>query len=164
MSKIASRLLLAAIVVGAVFAVRLASAETTGPRHQMSKPVVKLSAVALNAAAASRTFDLVTEGWDIASIWIDYTHANNGALTLSCLGGHTASSTPAYTLTTCTMASGACTLNDGGTFATASLSAAKHYEVRFGVRGYAEIRCVIAHGGSPNASDLVTVTAVTVAE
>lgn len=122
-----------------------------------------LNDVALNAAAGSRTFEWAgVLGYETVVFLIDYTHANNGTLTLTCTVSDDANTTD-YKPTTCEVSSGTCAVKTGGVFVTDSLSASLKYAVRMGIRGYKDLQCVIAHGGSPNASDTVTINGYVVA-
>lgn len=127
----------------------------SGPRHGTILIEKALDGVALNAAAASRTWTVDAEGWSLITFWVDFTHNNNGTLTITCTGGPTSSDRD-YDLTTCTVASGTCTLNDAGVLVTGSLSADKKYGARMDISAFRDLSCVIAHGGTPDASDLVT--------
>lgn len=125
----------------------------------------QLDAVALNAAAASRTFTIGPRfsnenvlGYTelVLEHFFDYT-ANAGTITTTCLVGRTAA-TATFSPTTCTTSLGTCTVNMAGIFVTASLSADTKYVVRMRVEGYPTIKCTVAHGGTPGATDKITVT------
>jgi len=136
-----------------------------------------LSGVALNGAAATRTFYIgpnarasdYTDSTDATSgpqlrgfskllLELKYTHNNNGAITTTCTGGGTRA-TATSTLTTCTVAAGTCTVNFGGVFVTSSLSADKDWTQVMGLNSEPAIKCVISHGGTPDADDTITVNA-----
>jgi len=142
----------------------LASAEVFGPRHQHSQKISKLSAVALNGAAGTRTFTADVEGWDMAVFYLffDYT-ATAGTITLTCTVGPD-TTTYTYTPQVCTLSGGTCTGADSGIFTHASMSADTRWSWRMGVRGYRYMSCVAAHGGTPAATDKITVDLVLVAE
>lgn len=130
-----------------------------------------LSAVALNGAAATRTFTVgpaLTNGtrlynYSILTLRVAYTWANNGTLTVTCTEGDTVATATA-TPTTCTVASGTCTLNYAGVFVTPSLTASKTFKIDMGLTGSQALSCVVAHGGVPNANDKVTVSGVLLGE
>jgi len=118
-----------------------------------------LNAVSLNAVAGSRTFTVssnLLKGYNKAFFHVAFTHANNGTLTLTCTGGPTAADN-AYAPTTCTVSTGTCTLNFAGVFVTPSLTTDKSYTIEMGVGGVKNLSCVMAHGGSPAAGDVVTI-------
>lgn len=146
------------LLAAAALAVLVSCGGRIGPRHSSSPNITYLSAVALNGAAATRTWQINDAlGWATAVLFVEYTHANNGALTVTCTASDDANTTD-FTLQTCTISGGACTLNDAGTYATGSLTGDKDYTFRVGLLGYDDVECVIAHGGAPDANDLVTVT------
>ena len=140
---------------------------------------VLLDDVALNGVAATRTFTVTSPSTTPAPGYCDprkysalvltlaFTHANNGTLTTTCTvssSGQKTAADIAYEPTTCTDAAGTCNLNFGGVFVTPSLSASRKYGLRFGHKGYANIKCVTAHGGTPNGSDKLTVYGELVSE
>jgi hypothetical protein len=125
----------------------------------------QLNAVALNGLAATRTFTVGPKfenenvlGYTeiVLEHFFDYT-ANAGTITTSCLVGRTAA-TATFSPTTCTTSLGVCSVNLGGTFVTASLSSDTKYSVRMRVAGYPTIKCTVTHGGTPGATDKITVT------
>lgn len=128
---------------------------------------VKLNAVALNAAAASRTFTVgPAVGRDtlldysklVVELFYDYS-AVAGTINLTCLTGQTVA-TAVYQMTTCSVTAGACTVNIGaGSFTTASLSADTYFSVRLGISGYKALSCTVTHGGGGGANDKITATA-----
>lgn len=125
-----------------------------------------LNAVALNGGAGARTFTVAgLDGFRTLSLDPQYTWANNGTLTFTCTGKSAASatSTPTptpvdTTLTTCSTAAGTCTLNFGGVVVTPSLTANKNFTFQLGIAGQSSITCVVVHGGTPGAGDILTVT------
>lgn len=121
----------------------------------------QLSAVALNAAAATRTMtvDLDNEylGYDLMVVYIDHTNSS-GALTVTmdCTNAPTASDTDA-TLQDCDVASGVCTSSDA-TWEKA-VTGSKAWPWRVDISGLpGQIDCVFAAAGA-GASDLATVKA-----
>ena len=129
-----------------------------------SRVVTALDSVALNAASTSLTFTSHddggvgdTNGYLEVMFWVDYTHANNGALTLTCTAGPS-SSDKDYEPTTCQVASGTCTLAFGGLLVTPSLSGDKKYAAGpLRIANHRAFSCIISHGGTPDAGDIVTV-------
>ncbi len=123
-----------------------------------------LNDVALNdGTAANRTFTVYNlDGNDTLAIDFKYTHANNGTLTFTCTGkratkaGETEDNT---VLTTGTLSSGTFTLIASGIVVTPSLSANTVMDFVLGVKGQSKMSCLVEHGGTPNASDKITVTA-----
>jgi hypothetical protein len=125
-----------------------------------------LDAVALNAAAASRTFtvgptigrdDLLDYSKLIVELYYDYS-AVAGTINLTCLTGQTVA-TATYQMTTCSVGAAACTVNIGsGNFTTASLSADTYFSLRLGISGYKALSCTVTHGGGGGANDKITVT------
>lgn len=141
-----------------------------------------LSAVDLSGAAGTRTFIIgprivasdytdstVTttgeqlRGFSKMQIEVKYSHNNNGTITTTCTGGATRT-TATSSLTTCTVSSGTCTLNFAGVMVTSSLSADKDWLQYLGLNGENVVQCVIAHGGTPDSSDLVTVNVTLMAD
>jgi len=129
-----------------------------------------LNAVPLNGAEATRTFTIgprlptcggtsgkTVFGYNKLVLFnhFDFT-AVAGTITTTCYGGPTAA-TATYYLTTCTLAAGTCTLNWSGVSVTAALGADTKWEVLYGIKGNPVIRCVVAHGGAPGATDTITV-------
>lgn len=123
---------------------------------------VGLDAVALNGAPATRTFEIDTRRYVYGTVtfWIsfDYT-ANAGIISLICTGGPNDDDND-YTLTVCDSASteGECTAKTSGIFRSAgSLSADTKWDARMGIKGAKSLSCVGSHGGSPGATDKLTV-------
>lgn len=133
----------------------------------------KLDAVALNAAAASRTFNIgavsatntnpIAAGYRWLLLKIAFTHANNGTLTILCDDADDATGTTNYTMTTCSTASGACTLNFVTGATTSTLTGDKNFSVRLDIAGHGFLECSVTHNGTPAAGDVVSVTAELVA-
>lgn len=155
---------------GIIVALILAALPSLSYGQQQGKANVKdigtqLNAVALNAAAGSRTFTIGprVENEDVLGYtelvlehYFDYT-ANAGTITTACLVGRS-TTTATFSPTTCTVSSGTCTVNLAGNFVTASLGADTRYVVRMRVEGYPVIKCTVTHGGTPGATDKITVT------
>lgn len=125
---------------------------------------VLLNNIALNASSATRTFTVgPSVGRDtlldysklVVEMEYDYTAAA-GTIALVCLTGQTVA-TADKQLTTCTVSSGACTVNIGaGSFTTASLSADTKWVLRLDVSGYKALSCTVTHGGTPTANEKLT--------
>ena len=146
--------------------VMAASAEVTGSVCVISDAGSTLNQAALNGTAASRTITLgptvcgrPLESYKTLVIETNFSYAATGALTWTCLQGPTAARA-IYKPTTCTTASGTCTLNNAGVMSTASLSASLAYGVRIGIQGYPVVKCVISHGGTPGATDTIDAFAI----
>lgn len=132
--------------------------ETTDPANNRS-PTEYLNAVPLNSDSSLLTFRLDNpQGWSLLILHVDYTWANNGALTLTCQSTDTSDFSKLYDLQVCDNSSGTCTLNDSGVWVTTSLTASKKFSFPIGILGYRNLQCSIAHGGSPAAGDIVTIT------
>lgn len=127
-----------------------------------------LNAVALNAGASSLTFYIdyaaikaayemrgpATLGFDM---YFDYA-ATAGTITTTCTVGAT-QATATRSLTTCTVSSGTCTLNNSGIIVHSSMSADTYWFQELGLPvSVPVIKCVVAHGGSPGATDKITVS------
>jgi len=167
-------------------------APTTGmaqaKHRQVRKLATLLDAVALNAAAASRTFyigarddcgrnnscdptsatdtskgDAVT-AFDAVGLELsfDYT-ANAGAITLTCTEGQTRA-TATGRIPTATLASGTYTLAWSGVVTSPSLSADTIWRVEFNLGAAPVTKCVVSHGGTPGATDKITVTGWLIAD
>lgn len=115
-----------------------------------------LDGVALNAAAASRQFVIDTAGWNNLLLLLDYTHANNGALTVLIESAADAAGAGIYTMTTGQTVDGATTLKYVTGATTPTLTGDKKIAVRLDVKGHRWVRVTVTHGGTPNASDLLT--------
>lgn len=139
-----------------------------------------LSDVALNGAAATRTFYVgrrhdcginnscdPTSATDNSSgeavstfsavrLELDYSHNNNGALTLTCTEGATRAAATGVPVTS-TEASGTYTLAWSGVAVTPSLSGDKKFALVFNLRSAPVVKCVVSHGGAPDADDTITV-------
>lgn len=117
--------------------------------------------VSLNAAAADRTFKWPcvirgqprdASGYDTAVLTVHYTHANNGTITFTCTNSDDGGVTQ-ITPTLCP--SGTCA--DSGVFVTdAALTADKSYSMKISIMGLSEGQCVVSHGGSPDAGDIIS--------
>lgn len=129
-----------------------------------------LEAVALNAGASSLTFYVgpktpscqgisgkPVEIYDrlLLEVYFDY-GATAGTITMTCTVGQT-QATAIYSPTTCTMSSGTCTINMSGVAVTASLSADTYWQDLRGTLGNPVVKCVVAHGGAPGATDKISV-------
>jgi len=129
---------------------------------RLCKLGTKLSAVSLNAAAASRTFTAGPTSCNdnMASytylvIEAAYTHSNSDDLVITCtVGGTVATATKTPQL--CTGA-GTCTANDAGIFSKA-VTGDKNFAVRMGIRGFPAVSCVASHA-TAGAGDILTVIA-----
>lgn len=142
----------------------LALGADPGKRHVLDLGT-KLDAIALNGAAGTRTFTIGPRlenqdllGFDelVLEHYFDF-GAVAGTITTTCLVGRTVA-TATFSPTTCTTAAGTCTVNMGGVFVTASLSADTKWVVRMRIEGYPALSCVVAHGGAAGATDKITVT------
>ncbi len=163
MRKIALAFAVALSFVAAAAAAKSQGTHTTAPT---GAALTLLDGVALNAAAGTRTFSWGNNraiGYKNFVFWVEYTHANNGTLTLTCTHSHDENVSD-YAPTTCASSGGTCTLSFGGVFVTPSLSADQNYKGRMGIDGARDFSCVIAHGGSPAAGDLVTIKGYLTAE
>lgn len=116
-----------------------------------------LSAVALDGAAGTRTFTFNPVGYARVIFYVDYTHSNDGTLTLTCTASDDGNTTD-FALTTCTEASGTCTLNFAGVIVTPSLTTDKDFVAVLGVHSYRSVECVLEHGGTPDSADVATIT------
>lgn len=115
-----------------------------------------LDGVALNAAAASRRFVMDTGGWANLLLLLDYTHANNGTLTVLIEGAADAAGAGIYTMTTGQTTDGATALSYVTGATTPSLTGDKKIAVRLDVKGHRWVRVTVTHNGTPNASDILT--------
>jgi hypothetical protein len=123
-----------------------------------------LSAVALNGAASTRTFTVgPTVGGDnllqykAIALDVDFTEVNAGAITITCKQGQTVL-TATHSMGVCKIqTNGSCLLSMGGVVYTDTLSTSTNYSFVIGTNGAAAISCVVSHGGSPGATDLITI-------
>jgi hypothetical protein len=86
----------------------------------------------------------------------DYT-AQAGAITLTCTEGQTRA-TATGRMSTATLASGAYTLAWSGVVTTPSMSEDTIWPVVLNLRSTPVVKCVVSHGGTPGATDKITVT------
>lgn len=120
-----------------------------------------LGPVALNGAAGTRTFiDKNLKGLPYVSYYIffDYT-AQAGTISIACTPTDN-DGTTLYLPTICASVSGnTCTLATPAavTATTPSLSADTYFKVDFKIRNVQELSCVVTHGGTPGATDKITV-------
>lgn len=158
--KIGGLVALAALCFGAV------ALANVSPRHLLipkDNPYRVLNAVPLDGSGASLSFefaprDNAVAGLASAQFYVEFDHdGNDGAITFDCTVSRDGNDTD-YLPSTCTVASGTCTLNIPTTqFTTATLSADTNYAFRWDIRGYRDFQCTVAHDGSPSATDTVTV-------
>lgn len=133
-----------------------ASKHLTAPTGS-SSPITALSAVALNGAAATRTFSITNKlGFADIMLMAKYTWANNGTMTFVCTHSGDSNVTD-YTPSVCTLAAGVCTMDWAGTWTTPTLTASKNFSLYIGMRGAKDVECVVTHNGTPGAGDLITV-------
>lgn len=133
----------------------------TSGTHDHDGVHIPLNAVALNAAAGSRTFTIgPVDGFATIQFWFffDYT-AKAGVISLTCTGGPT-SADKDYILTTCdsTSTEGECSAKTSGILKSeGQLSADTKWDGRLGMRGARYLSCVAAHDNTPGATDELTV-------
>lgn len=136
-------------------------------RAQFSRVVTALNAVALNAGASALTFavsdtsDLgpgYAEGYEYAIFFMhfDYT-AQAGAISLTCTGGPSSSDVAYRPTVVSSVSSGTGTVAMSGVLTTASLSADTKWWWVLRILGARDLSCVVAHGGTPGATDKITV-------
>lgn len=126
-----------------------------------------LNAVALNGAPATRTFTVgptlgADKLWSYSTLVLrlDYTWANNGTISVTCTEGATGA-TATSSLTVCSsVISGECFLDYAGKETTPTLTASKKVTLKLGIAGSQALSCVVTHNGTPNGSDVATVTGV----
>lgn len=133
----------------------------TSGTHDHDGVHTALNAVALNAAAASRTFTIgPVDGFATIQFWFDFDYtAVAGVISLTCTGGPT-SADKDYTLTVCDSASteGECSAKTSGILKSeGQLSADTKWDARLGMRGARYLSCLAAHDNTPGATDLLTV-------
>jgi hypothetical protein len=131
-----------------------------GDHHRiepLGRVVGKTAPKALNATTQFVLPKSIISGYAVMTLHISYTHANNGALTLTCTSIDNSGGTTEYTPTTCVSIAGTCNLQDAGIYVTAELTGNKNYVVPVGILGFHDMKCTLAHGGTPNASDTVTI-------
>jgi hypothetical protein len=152
------------VVMLSLSAAACASSETSVSTYNLG---TLLNAVALNGAAATRTFTIAPQLSNYHSL-LEYStlvtrmtydyDSNAGALSMTCTEGDT-TTTATGSLTVCsTISSGTCTVDFSGVMTTASLSADKKWTWSLGIAGSQALSCVVAQSGSPGASEKITVT------
>jgi len=132
-----------------------------GDTHGYGYPKTGLDAVAMNAVAGTRTFTIANiEGFADIVFWFDFTHTNDGIISLTCTGGPSSTDND-YTLTVCSGAStpGECAALTSGILKSgiANLTASAKWDGMLGVRGAHSLSCVAAHSGAPAAGDILTI-------
>lgn len=115
-----------------------------------------LDAVAANAAAASRTFEIDTAGWVKATIQVDYVYSAGTAVTLTCQGSLNQGTSYA-SITSTSVGAGTGTVTAYvDSFAISAASA--NFLLEYDVRTLDRLKCVAAVTGG-GANDKVTVYA-----
>ena len=164
------------------FCLVLLIASVANAQHKNVSLGKLLDDVALNAAAGSRTFyvgprtmcDSATSatatctgdqlrGYAALRLELAFTHAANGAITLTCTEGATRA-TATFRPTTSTEASGTYTLAMSGVVSTASLSTSASWAIVANIRSADVIKCVASHGGTATANDKLTITGWLIAD
>jgi len=119
-----------------------------------------LPEVALNESVANRTFTLPTNvaiGFSHLILFVNYTWATNGTLTIICKAGPSLSDND-YRLTTCDESTpGECKLNLGGKF-TLAVTATVKFWARLGIEGAKDIQCTSEHSAA-TANDKIKIKA-----
>jgi hypothetical protein len=114
-----------------------------------------LNAVAANAAAASRTFTIDTEGYVAVALQVDYVYTAGTAVTMTCTKSLNQGTTYA-SVTSTSVAGGTGTVTAyADSFA---VTASTNFTLEYDVRNYDKLRCVAAVTGG-GAADTITVYA-----
>lgn len=87
------------------------------------------------------------KGFTLLNLSFYYTNVSGGTVTTTCTGGDTRA-TATLTLTTCSLASGTCTLNWGGVTVTPALSGDKNWTQLLGLQTHNVYKCVVAQSAS----------------
>jgi hypothetical protein len=144
----------------------VAMAKVSGSKHLATGLVEVLSTTSLNAAASARTFTWgknAAIGYAYAIFWVEFTHANNGAITVDCTASNDKNATD-YETGVCTMSGATCTLALDAQFVTATLTADTNYMFPWGILGARDFECVVSHDGTPAAGDTVRIQAQLIAQ
>jgi hypothetical protein len=156
------------------FVSSVAFASEVGVQCRLKVIGVKLSDVAMNGSASTRTFTVADSDlnpnaagassytdhlawYRNMSIQSQWTRTSTGTITYTCTGTIAPEfSGPTATLTTQTVSSGTATLNWSGVIVTPSMSASKDWITRLGIGGVQKIRCVAEQSGTPASGDILT--------
>jgi len=155
------KLLLAATTALALFVAPVtAGASETRKTHKFTDLGTLLSAVALNATAATRTLTVTQAdllGHGLLVVYIDYTNSSATTVTMVCSASDD-SGTKEFTIQSCDVAAGNCTSSDN--LFTNAVSGDEDFTWRVDVLGFIHVTCILG-GASADGSDLVTVTGYT---
>jgi len=136
-----------------------ASATRIGVHYNRSLGTV-LPEVALNAAEANRTFVIEggeARGFAALILWVNYTHATSGTLSVTCTAGPSTADKD-YQPTTCVTTDGICKLKLSGKAELENTSQSEKFWVRMGILGSHDMSCIAEHSAA-TANDKVEIKA-----
>lgn len=134
-----------------------AAPEVRARKPSTAEPTTYLDTINLTSDRSFQVDNLL--GFDSLCMTVEFTHANNGVLTLTCTVNDDGFETSKRaTPTTCALANGTCNIEWAGIFVTPSLTDDKTYKAVLGLNSDRGVECTIGHGGSPAAGDTVKIT------
>lgn len=152
------RSLAAALALVLTLAAAPASAGLQQPKQIITGVGTLLSGVALNASAATRTFDLALAneftGFGILTVYVNYTNSAATDVQMSCTS-KPSSTVSAATLQSCAVSAGTCTSTDAGW--NNSVSGDEVFVWRVDINNYPGTLSCVFSGTSAGAGDLITV-------
>jgi len=140
-----------------------AIALATPSSHEARTVGTLLSAVALNATAATRTITLTEQnmrGFSVAALFIDFNRTAATDVSMTCTGSMDAGTTY-FQFQSCDVSAGDCTSTDASW--TRTISANDEFIWRVDTMGIPRVQCLFA-GTSAGGSDTVTVSAYAIAQ
>lgn len=132
-------------------------------KYLFTGPTTKLSAVALTASAATRTWGYsssANDGLGLIFAQVTYTRGGGSAVTavsMSCVGDIDGSTDAAFQ--SCATTSGLCTSTDQTW--TKAVSATGSWIWRVDAQGASNVRCVVGSTGTPNGDTFTVKTKIT---
>lgn len=129
--------------------------------HKLNRTL--LNAVALNAAAATRTFEVTEQemaGYSVLALFVKFARSAATDVQMSCTASDDAGTTD-YTLHSCAVAAGVCTSSAASWKYTTSSTG--NWVWRVDTMGLPRVTCTFS-GTSGGANDLVTVTGYAIAQ
>jgi hypothetical protein len=133
-------------------------------KYLFTGAATKLSAVALTASAATRTWGYsssANDGFGLIFAQVTYTRGGGSSVTaisMSCVGDIDGGTTDA-TFQSCSTVSGLCTSTDQTW--TKTVSATGSWIWRVDAQGASNVRCVVGSTGTPNGDTITVKTKIT---
>lgn len=119
---------------------------------QQNKPL--LNAVSLSSSKTLTVPGNLAYGFSTLMLWMEYTHDNNGDITIAC-NGHRVGSSTDYDITACDTSGGGCALTNVPS-AVRAVTGDDDFSYRLFIYGFGSVECAISHSAG-GANDLITV-------